>query len=59
MKAGSTAIPNVLAQRYASGEMRELWSPARKVVLERELWLAVLAGQRELGVAVPDGVIEA
>jgi adenylosuccinate lyase len=53
------AIPNVLAARYASSAMVELWSPQRKVVLERELWLAVLSAQRELGVDVPDGVIDA
>jgi adenylosuccinate lyase len=52
-------IPNVLAARYASSAMVELWSPQRKVVLERELWLAVLSAQRELGVDVPDGVIDA
>ena len=52
-------IPNVLAARYASAEMAELWSPEHKVVLERRLWLAVLRAQRELGVDVPDGVIEA
>ena len=39
--------------------MVELWSPAHKVVLERQLWLAVLRAQRDLGVDVPDGVIEA
>ncbi len=46
-------IPNVLAERYASPEMRRLWSPEHKVVLERRLWLGVLAAQRELGVDVP------
>ncbi|GAA5163511.1 MULTISPECIES: adenylosuccinate lyase [Amycolatopsis] len=51
-------IPNVLASRYASAELVALWSPERKVVLERELWLAVLKAQRELGVEVPDGVVE-
>lgn len=50
-------IPNVLAGRYASPELVELWSPERKVVLERELWLAVLRAQADLGVAVPDGVV--
>ena len=40
-------------------EMVELWSPEHKVVLERRLWLAVLRAQRELGVDVPDGVVEA
>src|SRR5205807_4741759 len=54
-----TLIPNVLAQRYASAPMRSLWSPEHKVVLERLLWIAVLEAQRDLGVSVPDGVIEA
>lgn len=52
-------IPDVLAARYASPEMVEVWSPASKVVLERRLWVAVLKAQRDLGVDVPDGVIEA
>jgi adenylosuccinate lyase len=51
--------PNVLASRYASAPMVELWSPRAKVVLERRLWIAVLVAQRDLGVDVPDGVIEA
>ncbi|HWC79056.1 MAG TPA: adenylosuccinate lyase [Pseudonocardiaceae bacterium] len=51
-------IPDVLAGRYASAELVSLWSPEHKVVLERELWLAVLRAQTELGVEVPDGVIE-
>jgi len=50
-------IPNVLAARYASPEMVRLWSPAHKVVLERQLWLSVLRAQVAAGVAVPDGVI--
>ena len=53
------AVPNVLAERYASGPMADLWSPRRKIVLERELWIAVLAAQRDLGIDVPDGVLEA
>jgi adenylosuccinate lyase len=52
-------IPNVLAARYASPELVRLWSPEHKVVLERRLWLAVLTAQRDLGVDVPDGVVEA
>ncbi len=43
-------VPNVLANRYASTEMREIWSPEAKVVMERELWLAVLEAQRDLGI---------
>ncbi|MEU0789457.1 adenylosuccinate lyase [Amycolatopsis sp. NPDC005961] len=52
-------IPNVLAARYASAELVSLWSPEHKVVLERQLWLAVLKAQKDLGVEVPDGVVEA
>ncbi len=52
-------IPNVLAHRYASDELVRLWSPEHKVVLERRLWIAVLEAQRDLGVDVPDGVLEA
>jgi adenylosuccinate lyase len=52
-------IPNVLAERYASAEMRAVWSPERKVVLERQLWIAVLKAQRALGLDVPEGVVEA
>jgi adenylosuccinate lyase len=54
-----SSVPNVLAARYASAEMARLWSPEHKVVLERELWLAVLEAQRDLGIAVPDEAIEA
>ncbi|MGV9744907.1 adenylosuccinate lyase [Rhodococcus zopfii] len=46
-------IPNVLATRYASPDLRELWSPEHKIVLERQLWLAVLRAQAELGIDVP------
>ncbi|MFD2078652.1 adenylosuccinate lyase [Actinopolymorpha cephalotaxi] len=52
-------IPDVLAARYASAPLAHLWSPAHKIVLERRLWLAVLRAQQELGVEVPDGVVEA
>ncbi|HYU66550.1 MAG TPA: adenylosuccinate lyase [Jatrophihabitantaceae bacterium] len=53
------AIPDVLATRYASTPMATIWSPERKIVLERELWIAVLRAQRDLGVDVPNGAVEA
>lgn len=43
-------IPNVLATRYASQAMRQIWSPEAKIVAERRLWLAVLRAQADLGV---------
>jgi adenylosuccinate lyase len=52
-------VPNILASRYASAELAQIWSPEHKVVLERRLWIAVLEAQRDLGVDVPEGVIEA
>ena len=38
--------------------MVAIWSPEAKIVAERRLWLAVLRAQRELGVDVPDGVLD-
>jgi adenylosuccinate lyase len=55
---GVTRIPNVLATRYASPELVALWAPEEKVRAERRLWLAVLMAQRELGLAIPDDVID-
>lgn len=51
-------IANVLASRYASPEIAELWSAEHKIVLERQLWIAVLKAQNDLGIAVADGAIE-
>jgi adenylosuccinate lyase len=53
------SIPNVLANRYAGADLARIWSPEHKIVLERQLWIAVLKAQRDLGVDVPDGVVEA
>ncbi len=53
------ATPNVLAARYASADLARIWSPEHKIVLERQLWIAVLKAQRDLGVETPDGAIEA
>ncbi len=55
----SDSIPNVLAARYASAEMRQLWSPRHKVILERQLWVAVMKAQRRLGIAIPEDAIAA
>lgn len=57
------SIPNVLASRYASAQMRAIWSPEEKIIAERRLWLAVISAQRDLGVDFggddPDAVIAA
>ncbi|NLE97369.1 MAG: adenylosuccinate lyase [Propionibacterium sp.] len=57
------SVPNVLANRYASNQMRAIWAPEAKIVAERKLWLTVLRAQRDLGVdfggSDPDAVIAA
>jgi adenylosuccinate lyase len=55
----SSTIPNVLADRYASPAMRNIWSPSGRILLEREFWIAVLKSQSDLGLPVADGAIEA
>jgi adenylosuccinate lyase len=55
----AVTVPNVLATRYAADDLVAIWSPEHKIVLERQLWIAVLKAQRDLGVDVPDGVVEA
>lgn len=52
-------IANVLANRYASAELVDLWSAETKIILERQLWIAVLKAQRDLGVDVPAEAIAA
>lgn len=51
-------IPNILAERYASEEMCAIWSGEGKVRMEREFWIAVMKAQKDLGLHIPDGVIE-
>lgn len=53
------ANPNVLSNRYASPEMAKLWSAEHKIILERQLWIAVMRAQRELGVEIPQDAIDA
>lgn len=52
-------IPNILAERYATPPMKAIWSPEGKIRLERQLWIAVMKGQRDLGLAIPEEAIAA
>ncbi len=52
-------IPDVLAQRYASTTMCELWSATGKIRLEREFWIAVMKAQQAVGVEISDAAITA
>lgn len=46
-----------LAERYASRAMLQLWSPAERHGLWRQLWLALAEAEQELGVPIPDEAI--
>ena len=51
-------IPNTLAERYASAAIGNIWSNRGRIVLERELWIAVMKAQRDLGLDIPQGAID-
>ena len=48
---------SLLADRYASREMRQIFSPESKIILERKLWIAVMRSQSHLGHAIPESTI--
>ncbi|MDO8564446.1 MAG: adenylosuccinate lyase [bacterium] len=50
---------DVLASRYASTPLVNLWSAENKVVLERQLWVAALKAQSDSGLDIPKAGIEA
>jgi adenylosuccinate lyase len=52
------ASVSVLADRYASAAMREIFAPESKIIAERKLWIAVARAQSQLGHAIPDSVIK-
>ncbi len=52
-------IADVLAERYASKQMKEIWGSEGKIVLERELWIAVMKAQKQLGLDISDADIAA
>ncbi len=54
-----TEIPNILAERYASDELKRIWSCSGKIILEREFWIAVMKAQRDLGLPIPEEAINA
>ena len=56
--APASPIPNVLAERYASAAMKDIWSQHGRVALERDFWIAVMKAQRDLGVPIPAEAIK-
>ena len=49
---------SVLADRYATAEMREIFSPTAKIILERKFWISILKNQSELGLDIPASAIK-
>jgi len=47
-----------LSQRYASPAMQTLWGERRRVGLWRRLWLALMEGERELGLNIPQRALD-
>jgi adenylosuccinate lyase len=52
-------VPNVLAERYASNEIKAVFDPVERVKAERRLWVAVMRAQAELGLDIPAADIAA
>ena len=55
--SSKNVIENVLANRYASSTIKDIWSDQAKIVLERDLWIAVLKAQKFLGLDISDEAI--
>jgi adenylosuccinate lyase len=53
----NTGYSNPLVERYASGEMARIFSPAFKFGTWRRLWLALAEAEQELGLEIPDAAI--
>jgi adenylosuccinate lyase len=54
---GENAPVSVLADRYASKEMHQVFAPEQKIIAERTLWIAVMRAQSKLGHLISDSVI--
>jgi len=51
--------PNVLAARYATKEMAEIFNPINKIIEERKFWITVLKLQKNAGLPITDSEIAA
>lgn len=57
MAAEQTRYAHPLIERYASAEMAGFFSPMRRALAWRDLWIALAESQRELGVEIPEAAI--
>jgi len=49
---------SLIADRYASSQMRQIWNRESKVLKERELWITVMKAQAKLGLDISKDVLE-
>jgi len=50
-------MSGVLAERYASDQMRKIWSRENKISLERDLWIMVMKAQSNAGFSIDTSMI--
>ena len=51
--------PNVLATRYATKEMVDIFDPVNKIINERKFWITILKLQQKAGLPITDSDIKA
>lgn len=51
-------IENVIAMRFAAHPMRRLFSAENFVILHQEFWTDIMQGQHDLGIDIPQSVID-
>ena len=57
MPADRVRYAHPLIDRYASAEMADLFSPTKKALLWRDLWITLAEVERDLGVDIPGSAI--
>jgi len=57
MSMTPAVIPNVLASRYATGEMVAIFDPINKIIAERKFWITILRLQKAGGLSITDSEI--
>lgn len=58
MRIDDNTYQSPLSGRYAGKAMRELFSPRRRILEWRRLWIALAEAQQELGIAITDAQLD-
>ncbi len=51
-------VPNILAWRYATDQMKRIWSPEGSVLIERYVQIEIMQAQSDMGVDIPQASID-